>query len=262
MAQNLREGNSDLNNKNDKDDEQEENEDFKDIEYKCKFSGILSQFELDKILKDYNDVINMIINKNNNNEKELNLEEIKKIFLIKNDFKYSLKCYYSISIHFISIVLEFINSNNKNKKIYFSLKKTPYTFGYEGKRYYCFIVHEMSKYLEDIKIKKSFSVIIRRKDSKKISILQYSRNVFQYLQDDEFEIQIDYQYNGINFKNINYKNIFNKSIIKKGSDLNLKLGLYINLKEEEFNKFEYFNTNERNTLKPRVSTCHILKSFF
>ena len=242
MAQNLREGNSDINDKN---TEQEENdEDFKDIEYKCKFSGILCQFELDTILKDYNDVIKMIINKNN--EKELNLEEIKKIFVIKNDDKYTLKCYYSIFTHFISIILEFINSNNKNKKIHFSLKKTPYEFGYEGKKYYCFIVHEMSKFLEDIKTKKSFSVIIRRKDSKRISILEYSRNVFQFLQDDEFEIQIDYQYKGINFENINYKNIFNNNIIKKGSDLNLKLGLYINLKEEEFNKFEYFKTNERN----------------
>ena len=107
----------------------------------------------------------------------------------------------------------------------------------------------MSKFLEDIKTRKSFSVIIRRKDSKRTSILEYSRNVLQFLQDDEFEIQIDYQYNGINFENINYKNIFNNNIIKKGSDLNLKLGLYINLKEEEFNKFEYFKTNERNNLK-------------
>ena len=38
----------------------------------------------------------MIINKNKNNERELNLEEIKKIFVIKNDDKYTLKCYYSI----------------------------------------------------------------------------------------------------------------------------------------------------------------------
>ena len=61
MAHNLKEGNSDINDKNDKDAKQEENEDFKDIEFKCKFSGIIRQFELDTILKDYNDVIKMII---------------------------------------------------------------------------------------------------------------------------------------------------------------------------------------------------------
>ena len=222
--QNLRELREGENNEKEDD---EEDEDFNNIEYECKFSGIIRQFGSEKILKDYYNKIKMINNKNNKNnkkEKKLNFEDIK--------------------TYFISIYLELIKSENQKNGIYISLKKTPFNFSYEGYKYYCFLLDDMKNYLENIKKQKTFSVIIKNCNGKR-NKYEYNDNIFQNLVDVEFEIEIDYQYGGINFENINYNDIYNKTIIKKGSDLNLELGLYINLTEKEFNEFEYYNTNER-----------------
>ena len=244
MNQNLREFKGEENNKRESDEK--EDRDFKNINYECKFSGIIRQFGSEKILKDYYNIIEMINDKNNKKEKELNFEEIQKIFIIKNynDKNYTLKCEYDIKTYFISIYLELIKSENQKNGIYISLKKTPFNFSYEGYKYYCFLLDDMKNYLENIKKQKTFSVIIKNCNGKR-NKYEYNDNIFQNLVDVEFEIEIDYQYGGINFESINYNDIYNKTIIKKGSDLNLELGLYINLTEKEFNEFEYNNINKR-----------------
>ena len=227
--------------KDDKEKNKERNQNIKVIECKCKFSGIFEQDEKKK--EEYRKIIKMFEDKKQN-KGELELKEIEKIFIIKSEKEYTLKCQYYAKIDLISMNLEFIISTDQKEKFFFSLKKKPYEFKYNLKNFYCFIMQDMKNYLEELTKKNSFSIIIIKPNNKRNSY-PYNKNIFQTINEYKFEIQIDYQYRGINFKTINYNDIYNKKIIKKGSDLNLELGLYVDINKEEYENFEYYNTNER-----------------
>ena len=53
----------------------------------------------------------------------------------------------------------------------------------------------------------------------------------------DFNILISYEYQDIDYKKLNYDSIYNLPNEIKGKDLNLKLGLYVDLTEDDFNEF-------------------------
>ena len=62
----------------------------------------------------------------------------------------------------------------------------------------------------------------------------------------DFTIEINYKYENFTFETLKFKDIYSLPEKIKGENLNLKLGLYTNLLEDDYNTFVYFETNERN----------------
>ena len=70
----------------------------------------------------------------------------------------------------------------------------------------------------------------------------------------EFEIDINYKYEDIPLQKIELKDIYNIPEIITGKNLNKKLGLYTNMREDDFNNFIYYETNERKIFLKKLTT--------
>ena len=56
----------------------------------------------------------------------------------------------------------------------------------------------------------------------------------------KFKILIRYQFKDSDYLNEDYANMYKKSDIITGSELNIKLGLYITLSEDDYKGFKYY----------------------
>ena len=171
----------------------------------------------------------------------LNDEEIKSIFkgLENVIVKY---CEINEELEFYEIVLNYDFKKINYDKIY-NLKKTEYNFIYKEIKYYCFLISSMRIYLENLLKDTDFFF--------EISYEIFGRNrindITQFMMSNltDFKIMISYQFNEIDYKNINYDSMFKSSNIISGEELNLKLGHYVSLTEEQYKEFNYFHTEER-----------------
>ena len=140
----------------------------------------------------------------------------------------------------IIFILE--NRKYKNK---ISISKTFFTeiykFNYENKSYICFTLESLKSYFEQIQ--KSHEIFIEYTfNNEKLTILPEK---FIFTNISEFTIKKNYKYEDILLEKIEYKNVFEQPETITGKKLNLKLGLYLNLLENDFNNFEYYETEER-----------------
>ena len=116
----------------------------------------------------------------------------------------------------------------------------------------------MKEYLESLFKKHEFDIQILDipppknifKDIEFFLISNYTR----------FKILIRYQFKDSDYINADYANMYKKSDIISGSELNIKLGLYITLSEDDYKGFKYYLTNERkNFFKKLIGILTIKK---
>ena len=147
----------------------------------------------------------------------------------------SYKKYYEIALNFKS------EGTTRTKII--QLSKRQYKFNYKNDEYLCFETIYLTDYLLEMKKKHEYFIEITSGPHKKKQI----KDVYQFMMLNcfDFNILISYEYRDIDYKKLNYDSIYNLPNEIKGKDLNLKLGLYVDLTEDDFNEFIYYNTNER-----------------
>ena len=171
----------------------------------------------------------------------LNDEEIKSIFkgLENVIVKY---CEINEELEFYEIVLNYDFKKINYDKIY-NLKKTEYNFIYKETKYYCFLISSMTIYLENLLKDTDFFFEI----SYEIFGRNRIKDITQFMMSNltDFKIMISYQFKEIDYKNINYDSMFKSSNVISGEELNLKLGHYVSLTEEQYKEFNYFHTEER-----------------
>ena len=138
------------------------------------------------------------------------------------------------------------------------LRKKEYKFTYDKKEYYCFNITSMKDYLEKLLKLHEYYIEIQEipppynkvKDIEQFLMLNYPN----------FKIVISYQYKDINYTEFNYNSLFNPSNNLTGQELNLKLGHYVSLSEEDFNSFQYYNTKERENFAKNLFSVLAIKN--
>ena len=226
------------------------------VRINCKFEGVFEADKNESLLNDYKDLVNLCNLKLNELEEiSLTKEETKNIFCINDDMIDS--CILNDEQSFFEITLNYNFNGNISRKI-IELKKKEYEFIYGEIKYYCFIIHSMKEYLESLFKKHEFDIQILDipppknifKDIEFFLISNYTR----------FKILIRYQFKDSDYINADYANMYKKSDIISGSELNIKLGLYITLSEDDYKGFKYYLTNERkNFFKKLIGILTIKK---
>ena len=226
------------------------------VRINCKFEGVFEADKNESLLNDYKDLVNLCNLKLNELEEiSLTKEETKNIFCINDDMIDS--CILNDEQSFFEITLNYNFNGNIARKI-IELKKKEYEFIYGEIKYYCFIIHSMKEYLESLFKKHEFDIQILDipppknifKDIEFFLISNYTR----------FKILIRYQFKDSDYINADYANMYKKSDIISGSELNIKLGLYITLSEDDYKGFKYYLTNERkNFFKKLIGILTIKK---
>ena len=143
---------------------------------------------------------------------------------------------------YFEIILNFESEETTRVKS-IKLTKMRYKFNYQNNQYYCFEIDYLSNYLEGLKKKHEYFIEITSEPYKNKKVKEIEQ--FMMLDSFEFNILISYQYKDIDYNSLNYDSIYNLPSEIKGKDLNLKLGLYVDLTEDDFNEFIYYNTKER-----------------
>ena len=211
--------------------------------FKSKFEGIFPVSQSEELLKEFKDLIKILITLSKSNElKEFYLKpDIIKIIFGEFD-EIVNSCTVSDEFSHFTIALNFPFKGIDRYKI-INLKKNEYKFLFKDKYYYCFDMDSMKNYLNDLLIHYQYYI--------EVTSLPYAekkiKDIEQFLMLDyyNFKILIDYQFKDIDYNNFDYNSIYNLPNIITGPKLNLKLGHYVSLTEEDFNNFEYYDTEER-----------------
>ena len=206
------------------------------------FEGVFKAEENKQLYKKYKSFTKKLINiKNENNQIKLNHEEIKSIFKNLDNVLVNY-CEIYEELEFYEIILNYDFKEINYDKIY-SLKKTEYCFTFKQTKYYCFLITSMNIYLENLLKETDFFFEISYESSRKKQIKDIKQ--FMMSNSTDFKIMISYQFKDIDYKDINYDLMFKKSNTISGEELNLKLGHYVSLTEEQYKKFKYFHTEQR-----------------
>ena len=187
---------------------------------KLKFS--LSKDEIEKIID---------INKKEYNFMECTVSAVK---VYDNENKY---CRYKISV----IVCNIIEKIPIIRVI--TLFKTLYKFTFNNVKYISFTKESLKFFFDDIEKNYTNFTISYSPSNGKTRII--SSIAFFKLDIPEFSLSAYYKYQDPKLEEIKFSDIYNLPNIIKGSNLNLKLGLYISLTEEDYNKFIYYETDMR-----------------
>ena len=204
-----------------------------------KLNGIFLISQSEQILQQYKEVVKFLSNKIITNK--LTKKEINSIFKSSDHYKIercSLESLQDMFLLYFDVEL----LNGKIIKDSFSIVKEEYNFVYKENSYYCFIFDDLENFMEYISELHPFHFIIKKEGQKKII---KNKHLFFAKSEKSFEIEIDYQYKDIDYSLFSIKDIYNKKYINKGTDLNHKLGLYVELSEKEFSEFKFFDTPER-----------------
>ena len=222
--------------------------DKKDEIIKFKFEDIFRCDDIKTIntVIEYIQIIKTLDNKNKD-KFILSKEESGKIIEINEEEWRILECNAKLlnknqnSSRFeISVKLE----NKKNKDIYRTkraLMRNNYKFLYKDSFYLCFILESLKNYFSKISKEHEFYIEIEEKGEK----IFVQPSSFFSMEESNFQIKINYKFNYIELEKLETKNVYEIPEIIKGKDLNRKLGLYTNLKENDYNNFIYFETKER-----------------
>ena len=236
----------------------------KDMKFiKFIFEGIfIDNKEYKDLYKKYNDFI-LFLDKKNIHKFDLSLNEIDEIILLDKDAWKIISCEVEFLINFgkngryeITLVLENISFKRKISYIRTFMKKI-YHFKYKEENYSCFILESLYKKLADIKEIHDFR-IIALKNGQKIIAHPY------FILDIEFEtftIEVNYKYKDIKIETLKFNDIYKMPKIIKGKDLNLKLGLYTNLMEDDFEKFVFYETAQRNNFLNNLKRLFHMKKY-
>ena len=235
-----------MSNEQEKKQDQEEEKDS--VEFI--FEGVFKAEENKQLYEKYKSFTKKLIDiKNANNQITLNNEDIKSFFKgLDNVFVHF--CEIHEELEFYEIILNY-DFKKINLDKMFNLKKTEYSFTFKGTKYYCFLISSMSIYLENLLKDTDFFFEISYETFGRKRIKDIKQFMMSNLTD--FKIMISYQFKDIDYKDINYDLMFKKSNIISGEELNLKLGHYVSLTEEQYKEFKYFHTEEREIFYSKIS---------
>ena len=205
---------------------------FLDDKKKAEFT--LSKVEIDKIIT---------INENNYNFLICNVKELTDFN--NKPIKYELSFYLENKL------------NQMKTKIVRTFYKKMYNFKYNDVSYICYTKESMKSKFCEINKKKEFNIIQRIGSE----IIFISQRIFFSSDISDFIIQENYKYKNIPLENIQFSDIYNTPEIIKGNDLNIKLGLYTNLYEDDFNNFIYYETKERKKFFNYITTIFEQENF-
>ena len=205
------------------------------VSIKCKFGEILPKLENTLLLNDYNNLI-LRLEEKSKNKMQIKLEkEIYEIFEINENniidcslFKVGDKMF-RIQITFISC----------KKKDYFFIKE-PYDFKLGEIEYIGFEASSLMEFLKREQNKKQFK--IHQKNSVELTD---SIEFFISLEISKFDIVFDYKYRNISSDKFEPTNIYAKKDKYLAEDINFYFPFYIDLNENDFKNFEYYDTRER-----------------
>ena len=209
----------------------------------CKFEGVFPDLQSEALLKEYTNLINILCNlskENNYNDFYLSTNIAKTIIGEKDpiiDF-----CQVKDNFSFFNICLIFeYNGIQRTKAI--NLRKKEYEILYQNKKYYCFEMNSLREYLYELLTYHKYYIEISSDSYSKKRIRDIEQ--FLMLNSCNFKILVDYQFNDIDYNNFDYDSIYKISDKITGPKLNLKLGHYVSLTEDDFNNFIYYDTEER-----------------
>ena len=214
------------------------------------FEGVFKAEENKQLHEKYKSFTKML----NNTKKEkypilLKEEEIKSFFKGLDHVKVNY-CEINKELEFYEIVLNYDFKVVLGREKIFNLKKTEYNFTFKKTKYYCFLLDSMRDYLENLLKDIDFFF--------EISYELFGRNqikdIKQFMMSNitDFKIMISYQFKDIDYKNINYNSMFKSLNEISGEELNLKLGHYVSLTEEQYKEFKYFHTEERENFFSKI----------
>ena len=213
---------------------------------KVKFEGIFKENSIDNILLNEYEKFNKLLENKNEIEFILSNEELELISIsVLEHWKilnYKFRKYTTEFNALYRMSLDLESEDKENKiEITKSFVSHRYKFKYNNIFYYCFIQESLINFFREILQEKEFYVIAKINGERLI----FKPHHFLITRISNFEIIPFYQYQEIKLNEIVVDEIYNTPLIIKGKDLNLKLGLYSNLMEEEFYNFEYYNTKQR-----------------
>jgi len=211
--------------------------------FKSKFEGVFPASQIEDLLNEYHNLIENLKNLiefNKGNDFNLS-HDIVNIIFEKTD---EIENYCTVSNEFslIRITLNFTYKGINRFKI-IKLKKKEYKFFFKNNYYYCFDIDSLRDHLKDLFLHYKYYI--------EFQIFPFSERktndieAFLMLGLSEFKISIEYQYKDIDYSSFNYNSIYNLPKIITGEALNLKLGHYVSLTEDDFKEFVYYDTNER-----------------
>ena len=220
--------------------------------FKCIYDEIREyNYSEDKnLIQDYQNFIKFLDNKKSL-EFNLKKEEIENIISINETIWNFLDCKVNaitinednedIIIRYeITVFLE-----NKEDTIKIDIIRTffrdIYKYYYKNTLFICFTKESLRLKFNEISQDYTFSIL--QKNNGKTGHI--STSVFFKSNVPEFTIELNYKFNDVSLSTIQYSDIYNIPKIIKGTHLNKKLALYIDLLEDDFNNFIYYETEAR-----------------
>ncbi len=217
---------------------------------KCKFGEILPKLENTLLLNDYNNLI-LRLEEKSKNKMEIKLEkEIYDIFEINENNNIDCALFkVGDKIFWIQITI----SNETND--YFFIKE-PYDFKLGEIEYIGFETSSLTEFLKREQNKKKFK--IKPKNSVELTD---SIEFFISLEISEFDVVFDYKYRKISSDKFEPTNIYAKKDKYFAEDINFYFPFYIDLKENDFKNFEYYDTREREEFMRKMHFYIKLRNF-
>ena len=141
----------------------------------------------------------------------------------------------------ITVELEHILYQIKIINFVQTFMKKVYKIQYEHKDYLCFTLESLKNYFSEIRKKHDFIVVAQEGDR----LRSFHPMLFYDMDYENLRIKLNYKYGGLPLETMSFKEIYSLPEIIKGANLNLKLGLYANLSEDDYNDFVYYDTSKR-----------------
>ena len=211
----------------------------------CKYEKIYLGKESEEILKEYNELNKLLSLKKN--KEDLNSNEYEKIFQFNKSTIKNIQCNVIKTPKYFHINFYYDLNNDRNRKNIY-LKNEPYTFNFNGNDYIGFEKIALLQFLSDEYEKKKFIII--QKD------LNLSFNSYINFIDygiSKFEIKYDYKNRKISPDKYELQNIYIKKNSYKAEDINFNFPYYVDIKENDFNNFQYYETEFREYFLETIS---------
>ena len=206
----------------------------------CKFEKIFLKKDSEMILKEYNELNKLLSSKQ---EKEnLNPDEYQQIFQFNKSIIKNIKCFMIKSEKFFYIKLYYDFNDDKKRKCILLIRE-PYLFSFKDDDYIAFEKISLHNFLSEEYDKKKFIIVLKNSNL----TFKYYNNFMDY-DFSQFEIKYDYKNRKITQDKFQIKNVYIKKNIYKAEDINYYFPYYINIEEEDFNNFEYYETENRKKL--------------
>ena len=203
----------------------------------CKFEKILLRKESEEILKEYNKLNKLLSLKKN--KEDLNSNEYEQIFQFNKSEIKNIQCNVIITLKYFYINFYYDLNNDRNRKNIY-LIKDPYEFNFNGVDYIAFEKLALLQFLSNEYKKKKYIII-----QKDLNLSFNSYNNFIDYGISKFEIKYDYKNREITPDKYEIQNIYIKKNSYKAEDINYNFPYYVDIKENDFNNFQYYETEFR-----------------